>query len=394
MNKLVKVISSGFFASLMVATTIPFTTASAVTAGNYNLTSSNFRAVVDFDKALGVYKPGMKPGSLTDRVGVSKNRKAFKIDTGLNINVDFTIVASGGQSGNALLQEVLQGAPETGAWEPFVFHMENAVGTSKIDNVEGATDFMFWVDTTQFKDPQGPKKWVLTIQETDVKDGKLNPQRATFWCTKSAEKNGIIYKEQNGKWVGYPTCKDKDTEGNWFPMPEKYKGWIRIPISSLCHNTWANQFDSDNKFNGKQLQLIAVNQGDWASQKGSKIIWDSFGFYGNFAAVNPTPSTSSKAGGSTASNNNSTASGTTSNATSSSASSAASSSSSASSTDAASSDATSSNAAASSDSASSAAASTSASPSNHVWVIVLIVVLVLAAAGVGGFFLFKKIRKS
>lgn len=388
MNKLTKVITSGILASLVVVTTAPVSFVSAETAGSYTLNSSNWKTFGDFDGHPGKYTPGMHPGSITDKIGVSKNKKAI-MGAGFGISVDLEIVAGVGQSGNALVQTVLN-APESGAWEPWQFVFDNMKGDAKVDNFEGATDFMFWVDTTKFKDSRGgPKKWDLTIQETDIKNGQLNTKGATAWTTKCQEKSGVLYKEQNGRWVTYPGCKKADKEEEWFPLPENYKGWIRIPITSLCHNSW-EQVDSDNKFNGRQIQVVDINQGDWAQQKGSKIVWDSFGFYGNFKTNTPTPS-SQISSNAPKTSSNTPVSGTSSTPSAVSGASSSTSSGSSSGSDVSSSSDSSSVAPASE--ASSKAADTGVK-SNNTWLIVLIIVLVAAAAGVGGFFIYKKVKKA
>lgn len=404
MKRPIKVLSSIALASLLIATTVPAAniSASGIRAGSYTLNSSNFKMVADFDGVLGAYTPGMKPGSVTDRVGTSKNKKAIMAQGGIGITYSLEIVSGKGQSGNAIEQTVLD--PSDGVWEPWHLEIQNAKGAAKVDNVEGATDFMFWCDTTGFLDAKTKKpiqkSFMLIFQEGDVlANGKLNTGKASAWEVKPAENGGKIYYEKNGTWESMPTCKKADNYCYWMNLPISYKGWIRVPFTSLTHDpAWTSQVDSDGKFNGKQLQYISFDQGDWPSQKEAKIVYDSFGFYGSFKTT-PAPS-SSKASNSVSNSNKpgngNTTSGAASNASAASTasgSSSAAASSGASSTESTSSDSTSGASTASADT-SSAAANTQAQSSNHTWLIVLIVVLVLAAAGVGGFFIFKKVKKA
>lgn len=400
MNKLAKVISSSVLAALLVATSFPISASAAtVKAGSFSLTTSTFKPVANFDGALVKYPIGAKPGYLTDTYGASKNRKPVMVSSGLGINFDLTAVA--GKYGVAIQQTILPGCAETGAWEPWTMQLTNSKTKTNGIDVSGATDFLFWIDTTQYNDKdkktgvQTGKKFIPTIQETDVfANGTLNTKKATAWEVNPKEQGGYFYYESNGGWVKKDALTKAKDEAHWIEIPVHYRGWIRIPFAAFGHAPWDGMVDTDGKFNGKQIQYVCVNQGDYANQAPSKILWDEFGFYGKFASTTTTTKTNTTTTTTKSGTTTTTAtSGTSSAATASGASSAASSSSAVSSTASTSSDATSSDATASTDSTASAAASTSASSSSHVWIIVLIVVLVLAAAGVGGFFLFKKFKK-
>ena len=61
----------------------------------------------------------------------------------------WTIDSSVSARGNALRLDVTALAPEGGSWCPVMLNVK--YGTNKLIDATGATDFIFWVNTTKYK---------------------------------------------------------------------------------------------------------------------------------------------------------------------------------------------------------------------------------------------------
>lgn len=384
MKKLFGIFTAFSLAVITSLTGIPVSAANGIT-----LTDQNFRKIADFDTAPSTYAEGAKPGSPTDRVGLSKNKKCISGDH-VGIAYDMTIMSGIGVSGKALKIAVTN-ASEGGDYSPLAFHIEYSKQKAQFENVEGATDFIFWVDNTKDYVAGKPKarEFSLTIQEVDCdKSGKLL-KTATAWCTKPKEDGGyILYQDSKGNWIKYDTCLRSKGRADIMGLPKQYKGWIKVPISCLRKNDWNNNNDVDGKFDGKQIQYVSFGLGYYANESKSEIVFDEVGFLGNFkkapsSSVTPSSSKTNLAVSKTASSgsNSSTVSASSSAASSNTVSSDVSSGSSSESN------------IASSESASSSVTQADTKPSPFsIWLIIAIIIAV-CAVGVGVFFIIKKIKK-
>lgn len=430
MGKLVKYVSTCLAAAVVAASAvsvIPTIPAAALSAGGMTLNSKDFRPVFDYDTYPGTYPVGTKAGTTSDPICITANKRAIS-GTGLGMTYDLTVVAGKSIAGNALQLSVSDFAPENGAYCPVAWFPQ--FGKNPVTDVKGATDFMFWVDTTNFKNAKTGKCVVkafnMFIQEMNVTNGKIDRLKgtgSTAWAPTSAEKGGIMYIEKSGQWVSTPLGAAKNHQENCILLPVNYKGWIRLPLSKL-ERIWADDPNQakymNTSFQGLGLYMINFGMGNYAANIGSTVIFDEMGFYSStnaFATVplndpsyglsygstaipsstGGTSTTTTTANGKssvTASNAVGTSTtGSSGTALSSAASGAASSAlgSSVSSALASSMD----NISSSTDSSGSSASNTSGKPAatNHMLLIILILVVVLAAAGVGGFLLYTKVLK-
>lgn len=288
MRRAIKAAVSVCVVSLLVLSQFPV---SAITAGDMVLSEKNFRPYFDFDSVPEVYTVNYKPGMPTDRIGLSKNKKAIS-GSNCGIVFDLTITKGNGISGNALQLNVT-GGPGGGAWSPLDLKMQNSKNAKKY-SYEGATDFMFWVDLTKFKNTKTNtyfnKGIIFTIQEVDCDaSGKLL-NTTTGWATKCAEDGGY-YLMENGKggWDKVPTCNRKDGDNN-MRFPKNYKGWIRIPLKNFRLCNWNNNKDVDGKFDAKVIEYVSFGMGYDDTENNSSMVIDQVGFYGNFKTTPPASS--------------------------------------------------------------------------------------------------------
>jgi len=275
-----------------------FLTFSVSAAGKSSFTpnETNFKPVFDFDSVPSAYTDGYKPGTRTDTIGDSKSEKSITGE-GLGLTYDLTIDASNSYKGNALRLDVTQLAPPDGAWCPVMLNVR--YGKNKLVDATGATDFIFWVDTTKYKNTNGEhiqKGINLYIQEADVlPDGSITSD-ATAWKPKAGKNGGYYLMEDgNGGWT-----KVENSEYDFW-LPTNYVGWIKIPLSTFEHTEW-NVNDSDGKFNCKQIQIIHLGMGNYSIQSGATIYFDEFGFVGNFSKSDT--KTTAKQGGATTNTTN------------------------------------------------------------------------------------------
>lgn len=281
-------------AALLSSTVLTFSASAA--AASFKPTKTNFRPVFDFDETPSVYTDKYKPGTRTDTVGDSKSEKSITAE-GLGLTYDLTIDSSVSFKGNALRLDVTQLAPPDGSWCPVMLNAR--YGKNKLADVSGATDFIFWADTTKYKDTNGAhiqKGINLYIQETDIAKDGTTTKDATAWKPKSGAKGGY-YLMENGKG-GWTKVENNEFD---FWLPTNYRGWIKIPVSTLVHTDW-NAVDSDGVFNGKEIQIIQLGMGNYAIQSGATLYFDEFGFTGSFkTASSTTANTKQDAGKTTAS---------------------------------------------------------------------------------------------
>lgn len=286
--KIGKGLSVVLSAALLSSAALTFS-ASAATA-SFTPTKTNFRPVFDFDATPSTYTDQYKPGTRSDTVGDSKSQKSITAE-GLGLTFNLTIDKASSFAGNALRLDVTALAPPDGSWCPVMLNV--MYGKNKLVDVSGATDFVFWVDTTKYKDTNGAniqKGINLYVQETDIaKDGTVTKD-ATAWKPKSGEAGGYYFMEDGkGGWT-----KVQNSEFDFW-LPANYKGWIKLPLSTFTHTDWS-KVDSDGVFNGKQIQIIQLGMGNYAIQSGATLYFDEFGFVGNFKAVSTTTTTKQGAG--------------------------------------------------------------------------------------------------
>ncbi len=272
--------------SLCIAAALGTVLAAPVSAtSSFTPDVSNFKAVFDFDTTPASYTEGHKPGTRSDTVGDSKSEKCITAE-GIGLTYDLTIDAGVSAKGNALRLDVTELAPEGGSWCPVLLNVK--FGPNKLVDVSGATDFIFWVDTTKYKDTNGQhiqKGINLYIQETDVaEDGSLT-DKATAWKPKAGSKGGYYLMEDGAG--GWKKVENSDSD---FWLPVNYQGWIKLPISTFEHTDWSTD-DSDGIFNCRQIQIIQLGMGNYSIQSGATLYFDEFGFTGNFAGSADTTTT-------------------------------------------------------------------------------------------------------
>ena len=288
-RKLVSLCMAAALGAVLAATPV------SAASSSFTPSASNFKAVFDFDTTPAAYTNGHKPGTRADTVGDSKSEKCVTAE-GIGLTYDLTIDSSVSARGNALRLDVTALAPEGGSWCPVMLNVK--YGTNKLIDATGATDFIFWVNTTKYKDTNGQhiqKGINLYIQETDIaKDGSLT-DKATAWKPKAGSKGGYYLMEDGaGGWK-----KVENSESDFW-LPVNYQGWIKLPISTFEHTEWSTD-DSDGVFNCRQIQIIQLGMGNYAIQSGATLYFDEFGFAGSFSsptttAVKPVVTTTTKAG--------------------------------------------------------------------------------------------------
>lgn len=369
---------------LASAITVPVSASTSFTP-----TSKNFAPLFDFDTIPGTYTDGYKPGSRNDTVGDSKSQKCIAGE-GLGLTYTLTIKSGVGIKKNALKLDVATTAPQAGAWCPVTLHTE--FGPNKFPPVSSMpTDFIFWVDTTGYKDCKQNYKNIekginMYVQETDI-DKSGNPtEKATAWKVKCKEDGGyILYEDGKGGWTKKQTSPKVQND---FYLPADYKGWIKIPISNFVRTDWSTD-DTDGKFNCRLIQIISLGMGNYENQGGSTVIFDEFGFVGNFSKTTATTAKTTAKATEAASDTSKTDSTGSSVAAVSETTAAADVSSNLDNTGSTVTETT-----AISETTGTDATGTS-NKKGTPWAVVIpvIIVVVLAGAGVGGFFLFKKIKK-
>ena len=250
----------------------------ASAASSFQITDKNFRPVFDFDTTPGTYQSGdTKVGTRTDTVGDSKSEKCIDAQ-GVGLTYTLAIDSSNAVRGNALKLSVTDQSPEGGAYCPISFNVR--YGQKKLVNVYGATDFMFWCDTTGFKDGYTDQKGIiLYIQEANVlADGSVTSDASTAWKPKSGAKGGYyLYEDGKGGWAKQAT---NETD---FYLPVNYRGWIKMPMSAFDYCDWNGDTVND-RFYGKQMQVVQFGMGNYKRQAGSVIWFDEMGFTGDFSA--------------------------------------------------------------------------------------------------------------
>lgn len=291
-------LSSFLLAVIMIASIFGGFGASAATS-SFTATKENFRAVFDFDTIPGTYTNGdTTVGTRTDTVGDSKSEKCVDAQ-GIGLTYTLAIDNSNSVKGNALKLTVTDLAPEEGAYCPISFNVK--YGPNKLVDVSGATDFMFWCDTTNFKDGYTNQKGIiLYIQESNVlPDGSVSTDAATAWKPKKGSDGGFYYYEDGkGGWAKQAT---NDTD---FYLPVNYRGWIRMPMSAFDYCDWNDENVNDH-FYGKQIQVVQFGMGNYARQKGSVIYFDEMGFTGEFKEESDNNNSSSSVQSNSSSQNSS-----------------------------------------------------------------------------------------
>lgn len=251
----------------------------ASAASSFQITDKNFKPVFDFDTTPGTYQNGdTKVGTHTDTVGDSKSEKCIDAQ-GVGLTYNLAIDSSNAVRGNALKLSVTDQAPEGGAYCPISFNVR--YGQNKLVDVYGATDFMFWCDTTGFKDGYTDQKGIiLYIQEANVlADGSVTSDASTAWKPKSGTKGGYyLYEDGNGGWA-----KQANNETDFY-LPVNYRGWIKMPMSEFDYCDWNGDTVND-RFYGKQMQVVQFGMGNYKRQAGSVIWFDEMGFTGDFSAA-------------------------------------------------------------------------------------------------------------
>lgn len=283
MKKFLKGFLTCALLTLMIAPALPVSAA-------VNVNSTNFRPVFDFDKVPTEYTVSSQPGSATDVYNGSK-RKKFINALNLGMTYNLSIVNGQGVSGNALKLEVSPLAPEGGSYDPITFNLQ--YGQNKVMDVSGATDFMFWADTTKFNNLEKGIQLVMYEYDCD-KAGEITEEQ-TGWLIKNKADGGFFYVEDGkGGWAK----KDAGT-GRDFYIPQNYKGWVRIPLANCTYPMGWGETDVNNKFDGKKLFRLDFSTGNYANQIGGVLIFDQIGFYGNFKAApaSTKPSSSNTTGG-------------------------------------------------------------------------------------------------
>jgi len=256
-----------------------------VSAKAFTPSATTFKPVFDFDSTPDVYTNGYNPGTRTDTVGDSKSAKCITAD-GIGLTYNLTIDNSDSFSGNALRLDVTDLAPEGGSYCPVSFNVK--YGANKLVDVSGATDFVFWIDSTKYTDGSTNQKGIfLYLQETNVAaDGSLLTEEATAWKPKAGSAGGYYEYEQDGAWV---KVENRDTD---FILPANYRGWIKMPLSTFTYCDWTGE-NRNAKFVGKQIQVVQFGMGNYSYQAGATIVFDEMGFMGSFSKTTASATTTS-----------------------------------------------------------------------------------------------------
>lgn len=266
MRKAFKLLTATLFAGLIASTSIM-------------ASAESFKSIWDYNNLPN----GFKPGSDTDKG--SSGSAYLKFASGLGSVFDATVKSNVGiNGGNGLVITCNNEQGSTPEWISWDTYTDKAL--HPVTNVVGATDFVMWFDTTKwiYKVPtyilQGkptPKyfDYYIDIGEYDYDNtGKLTGN-ITTWEPKMY---AVCYLQNGTHWDETQTTTDKRIR-----MPKGFKGWIRLPISSLQKPDWGN-YDVDNKFDGKHIVSIGCGVGFWKDNNGSSFTIANYGFLGNFAS--------------------------------------------------------------------------------------------------------------
>lgn len=258
--------------------------ASAEKLNGVEMNPNNFKPICDFDSVPKTYADGFKMKSFDGSVHID----------GISF-WDPTIKNGAGVKGNALTLHIHDVASKFACIE---FDTE---GKNATKDYSFATDLIFYIDTTKDKKNDGTyneRTLKIVIQETDVlPDGTLNEKKATAFNPL----DGVYkYQDKNGNWVDHKTGDGSDYSSNpagkeWIKLPAQYKGWIRIPATSLKQAPgFSDSVDSDGHFDGKEVQYVTIAFGLWDWQSGADIVLDEVGFYKDTGT--PTTPTTTKNG--------------------------------------------------------------------------------------------------
>ena len=110
-------------------------------------------------------------------------------------------------------------------------------------------------------------------------DGSVTSDASTAWKPKSGTKGGYyLYEDGNGGWA-----KQANNETDFY-LPVNYRGWIKMPMSEFDYCDWNGDTVND-RFYGKQMQVVQFGMGNYKRQAGSVIWFDEMGFTGDFSAA-------------------------------------------------------------------------------------------------------------
>lgn len=266
MKKYLKFISAGLVIGLLSTSTV---FASAET----------FKSIWDYNSL----PAGFQPGSSTDKG--SKGSPYVAFNKGLGTIFDASVQSGVGINGGNGLVVTCKGEEGNADWISWDTYTDKAV--HPVTDVEGATDFVVWFDTThwKYKDPaydyNGAKLdetfyYYFDIGEYDYNSsGKLTGNMTTW----EPRPNAPCYFQNGNGWTKSaisPEDKDKAV-----PIPKNFKGWIRVPLSSLQKAYFGN-YDADNKWDGKHIVFIGCGMGFWKDNNVSSFTIANYGFLGDF----------------------------------------------------------------------------------------------------------------
>lgn len=175
---------------------------------------------------------------------------------------------------------------------------------------EGANAFGFYIDNTGAKVARGIQ---CLFHEWDYPDGKLQPGGGKVDADKNPkgyadswfrpDVKGFTYYLQNadGTWKEYKADSD-----NHMTIPANYKGYVKLPFTSMiCATDWGGDDLNDTK-DMKHVNAFAIAHGiypDDTTAGSANLVVDNVGFFGD-VKDDPAPTPSTPSNNSNNNNNN------------------------------------------------------------------------------------------
>lgn len=140
-------------------------------------------------------------------------------------------------------------------------------------DAKAAKELYFYIDTTGMSSYSFSHQ--LYFSETDNAANET-----TVWGIKSS--SSFYLENSAGEFVKYTA------DGSYLTYPVGYKGFVKVPLESF--EPKFGTADSNSQFGFDSINYFQLAFNSWSSRAGSSVIFDSFGFNGDFGNGNPMPS--------------------------------------------------------------------------------------------------------
>jgi hypothetical protein len=233
------------------------------------MAQENFRVILNFDLL-----PELNLGSLEDRGADGSGADNF-VRSGLALTGHIVITAEDdiGVSGKGLkIHMAAENLPETGQWVETVMRVNQHPRANS--NVEGAEYFWFWIDMSNW----GSIHFPLIVVMEEIDDGVM-----VAWDIVS-ENTPVYFEDGEGGWTEIMTGLGEDGEPEpgriRAPIPENYKGWVKMPTSGFRDLGWGGAPRADGSIQWMNVVEIYLCMTALPSNEGGWIVFDSIGVSG------------------------------------------------------------------------------------------------------------------